>query len=409
VPPTRGCFDIFDWVDGLRGIIPHVGRPRVPQGAPLAVAGWAVDPTSLTPPRAVKLVLDRGRAYAAQGLLDRTDVQATLGRQTPANIGFRGLVPIDDLLPGGHELRAYVLGADDAWYEAAYQAFWVHASARPELDVGTGRARVDIDGATEAPLHDRRFELAGITPLGDFAVVTGWAVDLTDNAAPAGVCAVDGDGGCWSAPCDLPRPDAQAMVGANTALLGFELHVPSDALGRGHHDLSIYAFDATGRRFGRGEKVALQIAAELRPFPGFARHTAGTVVAAATLVGRKAPIVFKPSRVVECERGELLQIEGWAVVEISGRPSQSALVFLELHVPDLQMPPLRYQAISGFRRELAPRDIPRPPRDDAWFSCQLDTSNLAPRTYALRVVVVAASRWSYALGELGSLRVAPTS
>jgi hypothetical protein len=407
--PTRGIIDVFDWVDGLRGIIPHVGWPRVPQGAPLAVAGWAIDPTSPIPPRAVAIVLDRERTYPAEAFLDRSDVQSELGPQTPDNIGFRGLIRIDGLPPGGHELRAYALGADDAWYEAAYQPFWVYASAWPELGIGAGRVRFSIDATIDAPVRAPRGASVGIVPFGHFAVVTGWAIDLARNTAPAGVCAVDQHGSCWSAPCDLPRPDVQAVTGARTDRLGFELHVPSDELGRGHHELSVYAFDANGRRFGSAEEVEVQVAAEMRPFPGFARPTADEVGAAAMIVGGRRPIVLEPSRVVECERGEALQIEGWAVAEGSGRPAPAALVFLELRVPGVQMPPLRYQPVSGFRRQLTTRDIPKPPRADAWFSYRLDTSDLAPRTYALRVVVVAANRWSYACGELGSIRIVPSS
>ena len=360
-------------------------------------------------PRTVAIVLDRARTYAAQGSLDRTDVRAVLGLETPQDIGFRSIIHIDDLLPGGHELRAYALAADDAWYEAAYQPFWAYASARPELGVGAARARLSIDSVLGMSLHGTRGALEGIVPFGELAVISGWAFDPTGNAAPAGVCAIDDRGGCWSAPCDVRRPDVPAPSGASNDRLGFELRVPSDELGRGQREISVYAFDATGRRFGRGEQVVIQVAAEIRSFPGFARRTADDVTTAGLIVGRGRPVVFQPSRVVECKQGDVLPIEGWAVAGDGEEVGEPAQIFLELRPPDVLIPPLRYHPVSGFRRRLPTREIPEPPREDAWFSYLLDTSDLAPRTYALRVAIVASNRCSYACGELGNVRVVPTS
>jgi len=398
---THGSLDVFDWVDGLRGLLPHIGRPRVPIGAPLVVSGWAVDPTCDMPPAAVAIVIDGQRMYDAEIGLDRTDVQALLGRQTPAMIGFR--IVIDDNLPsGGHEMHAYALGSDGEWYQAAHHTFWVYGTVRPERGVGSGSVRLKVDNTT---VSGRNNSLPGVVPFGDIALVSGWALDLRTRLPPAGVYATDERGGRWSAACDVPRPDVRAAIGADTDMLGFELAVPTGALGLGRQRISTGAFDGAGRPVGRIQDVTFDVAAEIRPFPGFARLTAEQVSTTAVIAGKKRPTTLQASRTVTCERGEILAIEGWALAGERDAPRETAQIFLELHPPEVEIPPFRYQATALFRRDRALVELPDPPREDAWFSYSLDTSDLAPRTYALRVAVVRAGRCFYARGELGSVRV----
>jgi hypothetical protein len=401
VATTRGNIDVFDWVDGLRGLLPHVGRPRVPKGAPLLVSGWALDPTSDEPPAAVAVVIDNGLASPAETRLDRSDLRTELGPRTPRDVGFRAVVPIESITPGGHEIRVYVLGADGAWYDAAQRSFWVYASVKPGLGVRAGSARVSVEHVEDVPIVGPRGPLDGVVPLGDFAFMTGWAIDHDGGRPPAGVCAIDEAGRTWSAPCDVPRPDVRAALAAATEYLGFEISIPTEARSRGPNRFKVQAFDADGRRYGRPSDAAFEVAAEMRPFPRFARLTDDRVESAVLLTGIEHPTLLGPHVTVEWERGEVWSLEGWA--RVVGEPS--AQIFLELHPPGAVMLPLRYQAISGFQPKRALRELPRPPGDDAWFQCAIDTSDLTPGTYALRVAVVRAGRRFYARGELGSVRV----
>jgi hypothetical protein len=402
VGTTRGDIDMFDWVDGLRGLFPRIGRPRVPKGAPLIVSGWAVDPTCDEPPAAVAILIDDGPAMQAETGLDRSDVRAELGPETAQDIGFRAVLPIEGLTPGGHQIHAYVLAADGAWYDAAHWSFWVYSSVDPALGAGPGKARLYLDNVIDVPLAGPRGPLDGVVPVGDIALVTGWAIDHDRGWSPAGVCAIDETGRAWSAPCDMPRPDVRASIGAAADNLGFEIPIPTDALGRGRHRFKIQAFDAAGRRYGRSLEATFDVAAEMRPFPGFARCTDDRVDAMVLLAGSgRPPTLLGPRVVPEWERGEVWSMEGWALVG----EEPPAQIFLELHRPGVVTPPSRYQAISGFQPKRPPRDLPAPFSDDAWFACAIDTANITPGMYGLRVAVVRAGRRFYARGELGSVRV----
>src|SRR3984893_4867980 len=161
VATARGDIDVFDWVDGLCGLLAHVGRPRVPKGAPLVVSGWAVDPSSDEPPAAVAIVIDDGPPSPAESGLDRSDLRAELGPGTPQDIGFRAVVPIEHLAPGGHAVHVYVLGADGAWYDAAERSFWVYASVKPGLEIRAGSTRVSIEHVEDVPIVGPRGPLDG--------------------------------------------------------------------------------------------------------------------------------------------------------------------------------------------------------------------------------------------------------
>lgn len=398
---THGAIDLFDWVDGLRGLLPRLGRPRVPVAAPLVVSGWAVDPTSDAPPTAVALVIDGERVYDAEVGFDRTDVQALLGRQTPPMIGFRAL--ISDTLPiGGHVMQSCALGADGQWYLAGQYTFWVSGAVHSERGRGLGAVRINVDHTFG---YDRSASREDVVPLGDVALISGWAIDLGTRMPPAGMYAADERGGSWSTLCDVPRADVRAAIGADTDLLGFEIGVPTGALGLGRQKLVLGAFDAAGRPLGSVQDVEFEVAAERRPFPGFARLSTAPVRSAALIAREKDSTMLEPSRTVTCERGDILAVEGWAVAVDGDELHETAQIFLELHPQNVEIPPFRYQAMALYRRERPLAKLPEPPREDAWFSYSLDTSNLAPRTYALRIAVVRAGRCFYARGELGSVRV----
>jgi hypothetical protein len=352
--------------------------------------------------------------YRAETGLDRTDVRSLLGPKTPQDIGFRVVLGLENVEPGGHELRAFVLGEDGTWYQAAHRPFWVYASAVVGLDPGRASSRVTVDavrpdgGPVSRPAHEQN------VPLGDVAVVTGWAATAM-GAAPAGVCAVDESDRVWSAPCDVPRADVRAALGGSEERLGFELRIPTGELGRGHHCLTVWAYDRDGRRFGRAEEVTVDVAAAVRPFPAFARRTALPVHWATTIVVNDedadddGPIVLRPTRTIVCHRGGHLAIDGWAYVDEDGVPQPPAQVYLELCPEGAAIPPLRYHPLSGLRRKKQPRELAEPALEDAWFTYTLDTSNLEPQHYDLRVAVVALDRCAYASATLCKLDVRPSS
>lgn len=402
VATTRGDIDVFAWVDGVRGLFPRIGRLRVPKAAPLAVSGWAIDPASKEPPVAVAVAVDDRPPQAAEAGFDRSDVRTELGAETPQDIGFRAVVPLEGFAPGPHSLRAYVLSADGAWYDAAQTSFWIYDSVNPALAPHAGVPRLYIDNIVDVPWAGPRGALDNVVPLGDVALVTGWAIDISSNRAPAGVCAIIEGSHIWSAPCDMPRPDVRTTIGATTDFLGFEIAIPTGGLGRGRQRCEIWAFDGEGRRYGSSLAAAFDVAAEARPFPGFARQTDDRVESAVILAFAGKSTTLTRNSVIECERGGVLSLQGWSVVG-EQRPAQ---VFLELHPADVVIPPIRYQAISGFGRKTRPPGLPSPPLDDAWFAYEIDTKNVAAGTYALCVAAVKPGRCFYARGELGTLRVA---
>jgi hypothetical protein len=398
---ARGDIDVLDWIDGLRGLFPRIGRPRVPKAAPLVVSGWAIDPTSAERPRAVMLVVDDGLQHAAETGFDRTDVRAELGPETPNEIGFRAIVPLENIAPGSHGIRAFVLGADGAWYDAAHESFYVYEGVNAGLAPGSGKSRIFVDNIIDVAPNARRGPVDAAVRLGNFALVTGWAVDVTSRQPPAGVCAIDERGRIWSAPCDLSRPDVRTAIGAASDTLGFEIIIATEELGRGRHRLKVTAYDGAGRQFGRSHEVFFDVAAEARPFPGFARLSGDPIATAVRLTVAEQTFVPTPSKVVTCRRGDVLLLEGWAVVG-DDLPAQ---VFLELHPRGVVIPPLRYQAVSGFRRKSDSRDLPPPPSDDAWFQYALDTSSVAAGAYTLYLAAVKPGRCFYARGELGTVLV----
>lgn len=409
VLPTEGAFDRFSWIDGVCDLMPHIGFARVPQGAPLVVSGWAVDPSSADPPQAVAIVVDRARVHHAEAGLDRTDVRALLGPETARDIGFRATVRIDDLLPGNHELRAYVLGADGTWYEAAYTPFSVYASVQPALDVASGRSRIVVDSVSDVSLDGKgRGPSDGIVARGHLALLAGWALNLETKTAPVGVCAMDGDGNAWSASCDLARPDVRASAGAAAEYLGFELLVLTEQMRLGSQVLSLHAFDANGRRYGSALEVELDVSAPMEAFPGFAPLVDGTVTASVVAERGSRVEELDGTRALTRAVGDFVPIEGWAF----GNPTvgwRGEQLYLELQPEDLVMPPMRYQPRYGYTVKRPRKELRTPPHANGWFAYRLDTANLVPGSYAMRLALVARDRCSYRTIPLGTLRMTQPS
>jgi hypothetical protein len=406
---TEGVIDVLDYVDGLRGLFVRIGPTRIPHGAPLLLSGWTVDPTCDLPPAAVAVLLDDAHVHVAETGLSRYDVKAYLGFQTPEMIGFRATIQTYDIPPGDHVVVAFALGSDGRWYEAGGRSFRLYGRMLPELAVDRRRMRLEVDGVRAAIPGDYRGPIPGVVPLGQFALISGWAADRDSLHAPAGVCAIDELGGRWIAPCDLPRPDVRAALGATDDRFGFEIAVPTEGLGRGVHRAELWAFDGGGRRLGDPGEVSFEVVMPMRDFPAFADLMAAPARAQVLVRvrgphGDKEPTELRSGRTLVVERGDMLELEGWAVLP-DGEPGVQAI--FELQPLDVAVPPARYHPVGGYRREKPPREF-NPPREDAWFSYRLDTRLTSAHTYRLSLAVIAEERCRFARADLGTVRVVET-
>jgi hypothetical protein len=282
----------------------------------------------------------------------------------------------------------------------------IHRAVRAEHAAEPRDVVLRVDAVRHLTVEGALGPLPGVVPFGQFAAVTGWAVDRTTGAPPAGVCVLDDVGGVWSGTCDLVRDDVRSALGTAHARLGFEIVIPADALGRGARELRVWAYDSGGRRVGRAVEATVEIAAEVRPYPGWARESAvpghGAVLAS---VDGDEPVALRAGDELVIRPDERVRLEGWAVAADGGA---AECILLELRAGDTMLP-VRYHPISCFRREKTPKRMPEPTRPDAWFAYTLDPSDLAPRAYALSAVILARDEGVYARGELGTLRVVDAS
>jgi hypothetical protein len=406
-----GSIDTFDWVDGLRGLTPHIVQPRVPAGAPLIVSGWAVDTRSDQPPKQVAIVLDSSLIFAAETGFYRPDIATLLGSGTPADVGFRALIQTGALAAGVHDLRLCLLGEGDIWYSSAHFQFGVYGSLQPHLGPARGTARVVIDGVVAGQNGGVRHGVPSdakhpVAALRDVATIRGWGIDLERHNSPYGVCAVDESGNRWNSLFDVSRTDVRAQTNAGTDLLGFEIAIPTEALGRGTHRLSVQAFDGLGRATGEADTIVFDVICEMTRYTALAQLTSDAVICAA--VAQTADVVepLSPARVFTCARGDVIDIAGWAYAcNADATPREAAQVMLELSTPDFVSQPYRYNAYAGFTRKKWPSALPGAPFDDIAFSNALDTADLTPGTYALSISIIRAGRTFYARGGLGNVCV----
>jgi len=362
---ARGAIEAFDYVDGYPGLVPHPRVRQVPRGAPLVVRGAVAAGRG---PDGFRVVLDAAYAFDAEH----------------AQCSFRSVVDTSELLPGAHEVRAYAVEAN-AWYEFAHVAFRVHdpAPADPPEASPYGSVRVDAVLAVNASGELTRRTLP--VPCGEFALVSGWATDASHRAAPHAVAACDAHGRMWTAPCDVPRPDIRAARGAGDAM-GFEIVIPADALGRGRHLLRVAPYDGRDVAVAGDQHVTIDVAAEQRAFPSFAR----SLPAPATCRIERASI-----------DGAGVRLEGWALTTSGAGASE---VFVELRVPELSVPIHRIPALAGFTADVVSADGPASPPGAA-FACEFDASGFVRRTYAVHVAVVEPGRGACAFARCGTLTV----
>jgi hypothetical protein len=403
VDTTDGAIDQFDHIDAYAGHAPHLRAFRVPLGAPIAVGGWALDPNG-RPFSSVALVVDEALSFAAKCGVSRRDVVMAKGPDTPEFTGFQGILPTEALVSGGHSIAAYGRTGDGAWYEVGRRPFWTFAMIRPELGTVSRPVRILVDAVDDLDKLGRLCGSGAPIPSGHIALIRGWAVDRRTHRAPAGICAIDGAAQRWSSPCDLIRGDLAHIATADPQLrVGFEITVPTDILGRGRHPVRITAFDDQGRPYAHALEIELDVAAPKSAFPGFADMDS-EIPEAQVMIRRPEGdcIVLDAQSAITAKRGDIFELDGWAIA-----PDGSAAtdIFVELHHPELGIPPNRHFPLAGFRRNKVPRQLHQPPRDDAWFWYRLGTADLSRRTYELTLAVVAAGRRSYARRRLGTLRV----
>lgn len=401
---TEGGIDTLDYVDALPGLVRHHHPTIVPRGAPILINGWAVEAGSARGSREVVVVLDRSRPHAAQTGIARGDVMEKYG--TEEFVGFRAIVETGDLLPGGHHVLVYARAADGRWYEAAQAAFVLYEPAQPESTRRPGAVRIKVD--TIADLDGGMQTGQAAIPEGRSILVSGWAITLETRAAPGGVVIRDERGRRWSAPCAIARADAAAALGAANAQLGFELTLPG-VFERGRHAFTLCGYDAGGHPCGDDVPLTIDVCGAVRRFPLLARIRPGTPDVAAVLCDEDDEAdcrreVLREDRTVEIVHGAEFEVEGWA---LGANGAAASEVFFEISVPGVDVPPFRYDALTGFRRDDdRPDDLPPPPCDDAWFTARFKTRQLQPRTYELSVSVVEPGRRSLARKTLCGLAVA---
>ena len=83
-------------------------RVRVPQGRPLMVSGWAIDPLHESPAAAVDLILD-GAVYRASVRVPRGDVANVHGLRTYLKSGFSSELPGAAISRGTHRLELRIV------------------------------------------------------------------------------------------------------------------------------------------------------------------------------------------------------------------------------------------------------------------------------------------------------------
>lgn len=408
--PGRGAMDRLDSIDGFAGLIPHPRPNRISAGAPLAVRGWAVvgEAGAEAVPEAVVIVLDGSRACRAAGGISRRDV-APEAERLPERVGYEAVIATDVLLPGGHELRAYAATPDGAWYEVGYAPFWICAVPLFELPRATGNVTVRIEQVIDMAADGRLLGFDEPVALGRFALLTGWAVDRTSGHRVGGVVAADARGGRWIAPCDVVRADLRGILGAEDDRVGFEIVVPTEALGRGRHRVSVTAFVDDGRLYGRGIDATIDVAGSQRSLPGFVRVRPDRVRGAAALHAATSDdddaisAVLGEGKTCRVERGATARIDGWAL-ERDGRGAESVVV--ELAPRGFVVAPHRFPALAGVRAPRSAPKLPEPPAADAWFRTRFGTATLPPGEYAVTAVVVERDRRTCARLELGVLAIA---
>lgn len=397
---TRGGLDSFDYIDGLPGLIDHVRPTVVPRGAPVAVIGWAVDPDD-RPVSVVNLIVDGVRVYGAQSGIARGDVAER--EEVDEFVGFRAVVPTDDLAPGAHEVRAYA-AVGGAWFEAARIDFFIYDPTATAGPPANRPIRIVIDRV--GPLGNERSQRGDAVPSGATLQISGWGYDALAGRGAALVTATAGDR-VWAAPCIVERPDVASMLGVSARALGFELLIPTASLERGAHRIDIVGYDAAGGRFANSHEIRVRVAGEIRRFPLVARERAVAAHAAAAYhlhgdepgAWRHLPPTVG---VLEVKRTAKLCIAGWA---LTADGEAAASVFVEIAHAGVPVPPTRVAAIAGFTATATQRPAVTAPRADCAFTVEIDTAQLRERDYAVDLLVVEPDRRSVARLALGTLRI----
>jgi hypothetical protein len=399
---TEGAIDGFEYVDGMPGLVWHPRPHRVPAGAPLMLAGWALDPTTRGIPQAVHVVVDRGAGVLAETGVSRYDVAARFAEPTDEKIGYRAVVPTAKLPGGRHQIRAYVRARDGAWYEAGRRDFAVYEPMRPGLAASPSPVTIFIDQVVDVAPDGALVGFNAPVPIGRYVMLSGWALHTAVGSGPAGIYALDDRGGRWSVPCDIARPDIRAARDTGDDRLGFEILIPAVAVGRGRHEVEVGACDDVGRPIGSRVPASFDVVGELRPFPN-ARERAGAPAAAACLLaGSKSAAVGTPDETLEVARGTIVTIDGWA---LQSDGTAATEVFIELSIPEVGGTPYRYPALAGFRRIARRHALATSPVDDAWFMCRIATETLPRSRFRLDVLVVESARRVVARRTLGSVSV----
>ena len=372
---TFGAVDYVDYIDGLPGLIHHERPTVLPIGAPLLVSGWGVDPATGGRPLAVSALLDLVRSFDAQTGISRSDVVAAQ-MSTEELIGFRLVMPTEDLLPGNHEVHMYALSADGGWYECGVAGFWLfhHDSALPECGSIPQALQIDVEDPID---YETGLHIPYGTPFhaNTTIMLRGTTYDPVTQDAAATMVVSDGTGRTWSGAGYVKRG-----LGLLNAHLGFEIFIPASVIGVGRHRFALYGRDASGRRYPNDVSVAVDITAAKQHFPLTARIAHSTPAFAARL--------------------RIFGKDGWALDENGDAAHE---VFIERSAMWTALPPHRHPTDAG--RRIAIDGIAPAPIAGTWFQGPFEVPAYESGEYSLALDIVQPGRRSYSRIPLATVQI----
>jgi hypothetical protein len=243
---SRHTLSTIEIVDGGSEFDLVTARPPslpVRRGAPMVVAGWAVDTASHTAAGGVILTVDWRWSYRATYGQSRPDVAKALHVRSYARSGFTAVIPTAQLAIGAHSLTLDVLASGSKGYFAPPAATQVFAYGVPD----TSRLRrlpwrtdglIEVVNAGSPVIVIRPGSRSVRASPRSAILVTGWAVDVPARSAARGVVLSVDQRWFFRADYGLNRPDvARALHNSGYAKSGFEVVFPLAGIPRGRHQL----------------------------------------------------------------------------------------------------------------------------------------------------------------------------
>ncbi len=294
-----------------------------PADATVIVRGWALD-AGARPFARIECSIGGAQAQAVEDD-ERPDVAAV--HSSPANVGFRAIVPLAAAGIGPLPVAVTGVRDDGTRTPVPVRAMLdvVPALAQlPALPAGTAHGSIDDAGA-EA-LASRRADRGGMhaVPMEGALVVRGWAASPAGQPPDAAYVEIEG-GRVTRGMTGYPRPDVGVRFGTDGRGFGFRVRVPATLMGPGLHTVRVLVA-AGGALCPVGDPVAVVVvrAPDALPSRSAAHGRAdaiGRVDAERRVLDERAD--------VRVAAGERLVVTGWA-----GDPARATLPDLVLLAVD---------------------------------------------------------------------------